>query len=158
MSKVKGLKVLNLEQIEQDLTAAMKAKDQVSVDVLRGLKTRITNEQIAKTTAKNGNLSEEDLHNLVRSEIKKRKEAAEAFTKGGREEMAEKELAEAKVLEKYLPAQMGEEELAKLIDQAIAESGFTAKDFGKAMSVLKVRVGTAADGATLAKFLKEKLK
>lgn len=150
--------MLSLQQIEQDLTAAMKAKDQVSVDVLRGLKTRITNEQIAKISAKNGNLSEEDLHNLVRSEIKKRKEAAEAFTKGGRVEMAEKELAEVKVLEKYLPAQMGTEELAKLIDQAIAESGFAAKDFGKAMGVLKARVGTAADGATLAKFLKEKLK
>lgn len=150
--------MISLPQIENDLKDAMKAKDSISVDVLRGLKTRITNEQIAKTSAKKGNLSEEDLHNLVRSEIKKRKEAAEAFTKGGRVEMAEKELAEAKILEKYLPAQMGEEELVKLIDQTIAESGFTAKDFGKAMGVLKARVGTAADGATLARLLKERLK
>lgn len=146
--------MLSLSQIEQDLTAAIKVKDLLQADVLRGLKTRITNGRIAKMK----DLGEDELTALVRSEIKKRKEAAESFAAGGRQELADKELKEIKVLDKYLPAQMGEEELAKLIEKTLAENQFTAQDFGKAMSAIKTRVGTAADGAVLAKLLKEKLK
>src|SRR3989344_2388262 len=109
--------MLNLQQVEQDLTAAMKAKDAIVVGVLRGLKTRIQNERIAKMK----DLSEEDLVSLVRSEIKKRKEAASSFEAGGRGELADKELKEAEILEKYLPAQMPEADLLKLIEALIAE-------------------------------------
>ena len=135
----------------------MMAKDPITVDVLRGLKTRVQNEQ-TKSSSAGKELAEDDLIALVRSEVKKRKEAAEAFQKGGRGEMSEKELKEAEVLQKYLPAQMGEADLSKSIDSIIAENGFTAKDFGKAMGVLKAKVGNAADGGMLAKLLKEKLK
>ena len=145
---------MNLAQIESDLTTAIKAKDQIAVDVLRGLKTRVQNEKISKMR----DLSEADIVALVRSEVKKRKEAAEVYEKGGRAELAEKENKEASILQKYLPAQMSEVELSTLIDKSISENNFIAKDFGAAMGKLKAQVGDKADGATLAKILKEKLK
>ena len=95
---------------------------------------------------------------LVRSEIKKRKEASESFKSGGRTELSDKELKEAEILGKYLPAQMGEADLIKILEAVIQEGSFTAQDFGKAMGAVKAKVGNAAEGGTLAKLLKEKLK
>ena len=146
--------MITLSQIESDLTAAMKAKDQMSVETLRGLKVRIQNEKISKQK----DLTDEDLVSLVKSEIKRRKEAAESFKTGDRPEQAEKELAEAEILQKYLPAQMSEEDISKLVDEAISQNSFTAADFGKAMGVLKQKTGQNADGAVVARILKEKLK
>lgn len=149
--------MLSLLQIEQDLTQAMKARDQVAVDTLRGLKTRIQNAKVAKTPAVE-NLPEEEIVALIKSEIKRRKEAAESFSKGDRQEAAEKELKEAAILEKYLPAQMPEEELTKIIEQTIKDMSAGAADFGKVMGALKGKVGNKADGAVIARILKEKLK
>lgn len=156
--------MLNLQQIESDLKDAIKAKNQIAADTLRGLKTRIQNEQIAKMSRGAGaiaggkDLSEEEIILLVRSEVKRRKEAAESFKTGGRAEMADKELREAGILEKYLPAQMTQDQLFALLDNVIAEGGFTAEDFGKAMAMAKAKAGSAAEGAVIAKLLKEKLK
>ncbi len=156
--------MVSLSQIEQDLTAALKAKDQLKVDTLRALKTRITNEKIAKMSAKGGSpkgrkdLEESDIVVLVRSEVKRRKEAAASYKEGGRPELEAKELSEAGILEQYLPQQMSEAQLSEIIDKEIAENNFTAKDFGPAMGKLKAKVGLLADGAMLAKILKEKLK
>src|SRR6185437_7162770 len=108
--------MLSLSQIESDLKDALKARDQIAVDTLRGLKTRIQNEQIAKMKE----LAEADIISLIRSEVKRRKEAVESFTTGNRPEMAEKEMTEAKILEKYLPAQMSEADLAALVDKVVA--------------------------------------
>jgi len=146
--------MLSLKQIETDLVAAIKAKDRIAADTLRGLKTRIQNEQIAKIKE----LEESEILALVKSEHKRRKEAAESFNQGNRPELAEKELKEAAILEKYLPAQMSEAELNGLIEKIIVENGFAAKDFGKAMGLLKAQAGNAADGSLIAKLLKEKLK
>lgn len=146
--------MFSLSQIETDLTQAMKAKDQVAVDTLRGLKTRIQNEKISKMAE----LTENDFLALIRSEVKRRKESASAFTEGGRAEMAQKELQEAEILQKYLPAQMPEDQIAALADKLIQENGYGVKDFGAAMGKLKIQVGSMADGAILAKILKEKLK
>lgn len=146
--------MISLQQIESDLVAAMKAKQQVAVETLRGLKTRVQNEKIAKGKE----LTEEDLTALVRSEVKRRKEAAEAFKQGNRSELSEKELSEAVILEKYLPPQLSAEQLAEMADKVIAEGGFTTKEFGQAMSKLKALAGLGADGGTLSKILKEKLK
>jgi len=146
--------MFSLQQLDSDLTSAIKAKDQLTVDTLRGLKVRLQNEKIAKMK----DLSQEDMAALVKSEIKRRKEAVESFTKGDRKEMAEKELAEAAILEKYLPAQMSEGELTALVDEVIKANNFVAADFGKAMGLLKAKAGQAADGALMAKMLKEKLK
>ena len=144
--------MISLDQIEKDLTVAMKAKDQIAVDTLRGLKTRLQNEKIAKVK----DLSEADILALIRSEVKRRKEAAESFKTGNRPEMEKKELLEAEILSQYLPAQMSEDQLAVIIDKAIV--GATPADFGKVMGKLKAEVGDKADGAMLAKLLKEKLK
>jgi len=146
--------MISLPQIESDLVQAMKAKDSAAVDTLRGLKVRIQNEKISKMK----DLSEEEIVALVKSEIKRRKEAAESFTAGGRKEMAEKELAEAAILEKYMPRQLSEQELSQAIDAIIVKNNFVAADFGKAMGQLKSQVGQSADGALMAKLLKEKLK
>jgi uncharacterized protein len=146
--------MLSLSQIEAELIEAIKAKDQLTVDTLRGLKTRIQNEKISKMK----DLEEADVVALVRSEVKRRKDAIEAFKAGNRPELADKELQEAKILERYLPAQMSEEQLRAVVDQAVAENNFAAKDFGAAMGKLKTRLGAQADGAMLARLLKEKLK
>ncbi len=133
----------------------MKAKEQLVVDVLRGLKTRIQNEKVAKIKTE---LEEAEILALIKSEVKRRKDSAESFIKGARQELADKEMSEIKILEKYLPAAMPESELAAIIEKAIAENNFTAADFGKAMGRLKSQLGNDADGSMLAKLLKEKLK
>lgn len=147
--------MLSLKQIEQDLITAMKAKDQIAVDVLRGLKTRIQNEKVSKMVEE---LSADEILSLVRSEVKRRKEAAEAFGAGGNNQSKDKELKEAEILTRYLPPQMSEEEIGKLAEEVIAAGSFAAADFGKAMGALKAKVGNSADGAVVAKVLKEKLK
>src|SRR3989344_1369205 len=147
--------MLSLSQIESDLVLAMKAKDSLAVNTLRGLKTRIQNEQIAKTKPE---LSEEEIFALLASEVKRRKEAAESFTKGSRPEQAKAELAEAEILQKYLPVQMSEAEVIAYVDKFLSENSFTAADFGKAMGQLKATLGRQADGGLLSKLLKEKLK
>jgi len=144
----------NLADIESDTHAALKARDSLAADTLRGLKTRIQNEQIAQ----GHELSEEEVTALVASEVKRRKEAATAFTAGSRPELAEKELAEAKILQKYLPAQVDEAEIRKVAQEMTAASGWkNKKDFGPAMAALKAKFGATADSGILAKVLQELL-
>lgn len=151
--------MLTLSQIESDLTAALKRRDMLAANTLRGLKVRIQNEQISKLTASSGKeLSEAEILVLVRSELKRRKEAAAGFTSGNNLAAAEKEEAEGLILASYLPAQMSESDLSALIEKAIADNGFTAADFGRAMGKLKAQTGDTADGALMAKLLKEHLK
>jgi len=150
--------MLSLSQIESDLTESLKARDSLRVDTLRGLKTRIQNELTKAASAGKKELGEPEILALVKSEIKKRKDAAEAFLSGGRSDSAKKEQDEAGILQKYLPLQMSESDLAVIVEKTIAEMSATAVDFGKVMGKLKAQVGDSADGAMLAKLLKEKLK
>lgn len=145
--------MINLSEVETALQTALKARDQITADTLRALKTRIQNEQISKGSE----LSEPELLVLVQSEAKRRKEAATAFRDAGRTEQADKEESEYKILSVFLPEQVGEEEIEKVIDAKIAESGWTSKDFGSAMGALKGHFGNTADGALIAKILKQKL-
>lgn len=145
---------LSLSHIQELLVEKLKAKDQLAVDTLRALKTRIMNDQIAKGSE----LTSEEILNLVKSESKRRKEAAEAFTVGGRAEAATKELAEAEILSQFLPEQVSEADIATVIEAKIASEGWTVADFGKAMGALKQHFGNSADGGTVSKILKEKLK
>ncbi len=146
--------MISLSQIEADLKEALKARDSIKADTLRGLKTRIQNEHIAKQHE----LSETEIAALVRSEVKRRKEAAESYRIGGRPELANKELKEADILEVYLPPQMSEGQLAAIVEKTIAETQAKPADFGKVMGRLKAQVGDQADGAILAKILRERLK
>jgi uncharacterized protein YqeY len=144
----------NLADIESDVHIALKARDSLTADTLRGLKTRVQNEQIAQ----GHELSEPEIVALVASEVKRRKEAAAAFTAGSRPELAEKEMAEATILQKYLPAQVDEAELRQTVEAMVRESGWTTKkDFGPAMAALKAKFGASADSGTLAKLLQELL-
>ena len=95
---------------------------------------------------------------MILSEAKKRKEAIEAFTKGGRPEMAEKERKELEILQKYLPEQLSQEEVRKLVEEAIKQTGAaTPQDMGKVMAALMPKVKGKADGALLASIVKELL-
>ncbi len=145
---------LSLPHIQELLVEKLKAKDQLAVDTLRALKTRIMNDQIAKGSE----LTSEEILSLVKSESKRRKEAAEAFTAGDRAEAAAKELAEAEILSQFLPEQVSEADIATAIEAKIASEGWTTADFGKAMGALKQHFGNSADGGTVSKILKEKLK
>ncbi len=145
--------MVTLSSIEAELVEAIKSRDSLRIETLRGLKTRIQNEQIAKGRA----LEDQELAALVRSEVKRRKEAMESFNSGGRSELADKEKAEAEILSAYLPAGPSEAEIGAVIEQLIQAEGFTAAQFGPAMGKLKAQFPNA-DGGELSRMLKEKLK
>ncbi len=144
--------MVTLETIEQDLTTSLKSRDAIRTGVLRALKTRLQNEQIAQMK----DLSDDQVTALIRSEVKRRKEAAEAFKTGGRTELAAQEEQESAILATYLPQGPSAAEITAQVDSLIAENSFTAKDFGQAMGKLKAALPNA-DGAELARVLKEKL-
>jgi uncharacterized protein len=143
--------MVTLLTIEADLTEALKARDSVRVDTLRGLKTRIQNEQIAKGRV----LEDTELISLVRSEVKRRREAVESFSAGGRPELADKEKTEAEILSIYLPKGPSETAIVAAIEQLITD-GATQAQFGPAMGKLKA-LFPDADGGALSRLLKEKL-
>jgi uncharacterized protein YqeY len=141
------------DQIENDLKEALKAKDQLRADTLRMLKSRLKNEEIAKQKE----FSEEEIMPLIQSEIKRRKDSVEAYKQGNRQELADKEQKEIDILQKYLPEQLSEDEVRKIIAQALTDQALTAADFGKAMAQVMPKLKGKADGALVSKLLKEKL-
>lgn len=145
------------EQIDADLKTAMLARDEFTTTTLRGLKADILNEEVAKNARDTG-LSDEVIEQLIAREAKKRDEAANLFEQGGNQASADKERAEKELLGKYLPEQLSEEELTGLVDEAIAElKPEGMKDMGRVISAVKARAGNAADGAVLARLVKERL-
>ena len=114
------------------------------------------NKKIEK--GKDGVLTEEEVLQVLTKEAKKRKESVLAFENGGRPELAENEKKELALIEKYLPAQMSDEELSRLIDKHISALNASAMaDMGKVIGAVKAEAGAAADGATVARLVKEKL-
>lgn len=133
------------ERLQQDLSAAMKARDEVRVRTLRMALTAITNEEVSGSQARE--LSDDDVVKVLMREEKKRREAAEAFDTGGRPERAAAERAEGEVLRDYLPAQLTDEELAGLVSAAIAETGAAdVKAMGQVMKTVTPKVAGRADG------------
>lgn len=141
------------EQIDADLKAAMHAKDQVTLDTLRMLRARIKNEEIAKGK----DFADEEIVSVIGSEVKKRKDSVTAYTEGNRPELAAKEQAEIVVLQKYLPEQISEYEVKKIIEETLSGQTFQASDFGKAMALVMPKLKGRADGSLISKILKEKL-
>lgn len=136
-------------RIVEDMKTAMKAKDTVALNVVRGLKSAIKYAAIEKLGAE-GELEEADAIVVVRREIKKRQDSVEQYEKAARQDLADHEKAEIAVLEKYLPAAMSAEELAKLVEAAIAETGAASKkDMGKVMKLVSERAAGRADGKTI---------
>jgi len=132
------------EQLGQDLVTAMKAKDALTLSVLRMAKAAMTHLAIEK---KKDVLDDAEIIDVLSKQLKQRKESYEAFTQGGRTELAQKEQSEMAILEKYLPKQLDTSELEILIKQAIKDSGAQSKaDMGKLMGVLMPKIKGRADG------------
>ncbi len=143
-----------LDKIQTDLKNAQLARDEVKVSTLRLLLSEIKNGEIAKGES----LSDEDIVSVVQKEVKKRKEAAAAFRSGGRGESAAKEEAELLVLESYLPLQLSNEELTKLVEETIHEVGASSiADMGKVIGAVMGKVKGKADGGVVSAMVKEKL-
>lgn len=144
------------ETIRTDLTASMKARDEVRSSTLRMVLTAITNAEVAGKQARE--LSDEEIVGVLSSEAKKRREAATAFAEGDRPEQAAKETAEAAVIAEYLPPQLGPEEIADLVARAIAQTGAgDVKAMGKVMGVVSPQVKGRADGGAVAAEVRRQL-
>ena len=144
------------QQIQQDIMAAMKAHDYVRTNAVRSIKSAIL---LAKT-AEGGKkeLEDADIIKLIQKLIKQRKEAAEQYVAAGRQELADNELAEAKVLEEYVPRQLTPEEITERVREIIAQVGASApSDMGKVMGVASKQMAGLADGRTLSTIVRELL-
>lgn len=146
--------------INSNYEQALRAKNMPLVETLRLVLSAIKNKEIEKR-GKTGSaeLSEEEVIEVVTREVKKRKEAVELYEKGNRQDLAEKEKAELKIIEVYLPPQMGEDEIRDIVKKKIEELGNPpASDFGKTMGVVMKDLKGKADAQVVTKILKELLK
>lgn len=143
--------------IADDLKAALLGGDRFVGETLRGLKAAILNEEVA-TGKRDEGLSDEEIEKIVAKEVKKRGESAELYEQNGRAESAADERREAEILSAYLPKQLSEDELTAVVEAAIKQLGANGmSDMGKVIGVVKSKVGNTADGAVVAKLVKEKL-
>jgi hypothetical protein len=144
------------ERLRADLSTAIRARDQVRMRTIRMALTSITNEEVAGASARD--LTDEEVVRVLTREARKRREAAEAFSAAGRSEQAAAERAEGEVLAGYLPAQLSDDELAALIDAAIAETGASGlPGLGQVMKTVTPRVAGRADGARVAAEVRRRL-
>lgn len=145
------------DRINQDIKAAMLAREAAKLGVLRMLKTALMNSAIEKHGA-GGVLDDADALAIVRKEVKKRQDSVEAFEKGGRPEMAASEKDEITILNTYLPQPLSAEELAALVQAAIAEAGATSrKDMGAVMKIVNAKADGRVDGRTLSAEVQKQL-
>jgi len=137
------------DQLQSDLTAAMRARDQVGAGTLRMALTAVTTEEVAGTEHRD--LTDDDVLKVLTKEAKKRREAATAYTGAGRAELAAKEEAELAVLEGYLPKQLSDEELERIVRDAVASSGASGMpQMGLAMKAANSAVAGRAEGGRVA--------
>ena len=147
-----------LDQIKADLKEAMKAKEALKLSVLRMMITSIRNKEIALRKGEDVVLNDEQILEVVTSEVKKRKDSIESYTSGGREDLAEIEKNEIEILAKYLPEQLSEEELEKIVDDVIKSKSENATvAFGAIMGEVMSRVKGKADGFAVTTIVKKKL-
>ena len=137
------------DRLQADLTAAMKARDELTTATLRMVLTAVGTEEVAGKTARQ--LSDDEVLKVLAREAKKRREAATAFRDGGRQESADRELAEEQVLERYLPEQLSDDDLAALVRDAVAETGAAGPQaMGAVMKVVGPKVAGRAEGGRVA--------
>lgn len=144
-----------LEQVNAAITAAMKSRDTLTLGTLRMLKTALT----MKGIEKGRDLDDAESLQVVGSLVKQRRDSIEQFGKGGRQDLVDKEAAEIAVLEKYLPAAAGAEDIAAAIEQAVAETGAAGpKDMGKVMKAAMAKLaGKSVDGKALNEAVRQRL-
>ncbi|MFH0956220.1 MAG: GatB/YqeY domain-containing protein [Candidatus Falkowbacteria bacterium] len=143
-----------LEQINQGLARAMKSKDVLTTSVLRMLVAAMHNKEITLRKDGQAELSDEQAQEAVSSEIKKRRDSVEAYSQGNRQDLVDKENSEIKILQKYLPEQLSDGELEKIIQEVIA-SGVSV--FGKIMGQTMAKVKGKADGGKVGELVKKML-
>ena len=144
------------EKIPSDLKNALREKKTVDLSVLRMLQSAIRNKEIEKK--KRDGLTDEEIVEVISSEIKKRKEAVNEYIKAQRQDLANKEKSEIEVLMSYMPEQMGEMEIREEVKKAIQEAGAKApEELGKVMKILMPRMKGKADGALVNKVVREEL-
>ena len=148
-------------QLREDMTAALKARESVKLGTLRMALAAINNEEVAGKSARE--LSDDEVQKVLAREVRKRKEAAEAFSGAGRAEQAASELAEAEVLNEYLPSQLSDDELTAEVDAAVAEVSAQlgeqpgVRAMGQVMKAANAKVAGRADGGRVAALVKARL-
>ncbi|WP_375481848.1 GatB/YqeY domain-containing protein [uncultured Jatrophihabitans sp.] len=144
------------DRLHADLNTAMKARDELTTATLRMALTAVTTEEVSGSSARE--LSDDEVLRVLTREGKKRREAAEAYDGAGRPELAERERAENSVIDRYLPAQLEDAELAELVRDAIAQTGASSpRDMGAVMKVVQPQVAGRADGKRVSTEVKDQL-
>ena len=142
-------------QVMDAMKIAMKAKDAGALAALRAIKSELL---LASTSATSGELTEADEIKILQKLVKQRKESATIFSEQNREDLAKPELEQSAVIEQFLPEQMSEEEVAKVVEEIIAQIGANSmKDMGKVMGMTNSKLGGKADGKTISGIVKAKL-
>jgi len=140
------------KKIQQDLKEALKSQELDKLSTLRMLSSSIHNKQIEKGAL----LSDDEVIQVIAKEVRKRREAAEQYQKGGRVELAEKEIKEAEILETYLPKRLSEEELRTIIKKVISQTGASSlADMGKVMAETMRQVKGRAEGGIVSKLVRD---
>lgn len=141
-------------QLNQDLVSAQKSRDEIAVSTIRMVISSINNAKIAK----GGDLSEDEVLSEIAKDVKRHKESIEAYKSAGRDDLVGREVLELEVLQGYLPQQLSDEDLSKIVDEAItAVSASGIADMGKVIKAVMTSVGARADGAKVAGIVKSKL-
>lgn len=144
-----------INKLENDYTQAFKNKNELVILVLRGLKTAITNAEIAKSRQA---LSELEIIKLFKTEVKRRKDAVLMYEKGNRQDLADKEKSEIEIISQYLPAEMGEDEIKIKVIEVIKKMGTTSQaDAGKVIGAVMKELGSVADGSLVGQIVREEL-
>jgi hypothetical protein len=146
------------EQILEDLKTAMKAKDKDRLQVLRSLKAKLQEKEIAERKDGEATLTEDQAIAVLMKAAKQRKESITQFEEGGREDLAEKEKAELEIIEEYLPKMLTEDEVREVVSKKIADLGAEGpQDMGKVMGPIMGMLKGKADGGLVSKVVKEEL-
>jgi len=145
------------EQIQKDMVDAMRSRDELRLSTLRMVKSALSYKEVEKR----GPLDDKETQQILSTLIKQRRDSIEQFTKGGRQELADKEAAEIKMIEHYLPKAMGEEQIAEAVKATIAEMGSpTMKDMGTVMKNVMAKLqatGARVEGKTVSELVKKAL-
>ncbi len=145
------------EQIQKDMVDAMRSRDELRLSTLRMVKSALSYKEVEKR----GPLDDKETQQILSTLIKQRRDSIEQFTKGGRQELADKEAGEIKIIEHYLPKAMGEEQIAEAVKATIAEMGSpTMKDMGTVMKNVMAKLqatGARVEGKTVSELVKKAL-
>jgi uncharacterized protein YqeY len=143
------------QKVMEDMKVAMRAKDAVALEALRAIKSAIL---LAQTESSSKELSEKDELKILQKLVKQRRDSAQIFNEQNRSDLAEPELNQAKIIERFLPEQLSEQEIAKVVKQIITDTGAASmSDMGKVMGAANAKLAGRADGKTISAIVKKEL-